>query len=91
MTQELVKVSSKVIAIEIDKKMVEVLNANLNAKNLEVINEDFLKVDLKYFCLGHFALLYFHFRYAKAKQKSVLLLNFPFLSLYFKDSKFTRF
>ena len=47
LTQELVKVATKVIAIEIDRKMVEVLNSNLNVSNLEIINEDFLKVDLK--------------------------------------------
>lgn len=46
LTQELVKVSKQVIAIEIDKKMVEVLNENINVDNLKIINEDFLKVDL---------------------------------------------
>lgn len=46
LTQELVKVAKKVIAIEIDKKMVEVLTKNLNDSNLEIINEDFLKIDL---------------------------------------------
>ena len=46
LTQELVKVATKVIAIEIDKKMVEVLNENLKVNNLEIINEDFLKINL---------------------------------------------
>lgn len=46
LTQELLKKATKVIAIEIDKKMVEVLNENLNVPNLEIINEDFMKVDL---------------------------------------------
>ena len=46
LTQELLNVANKVIAIEIDKNMVEVLNANLDSPNLEIINEDFLKVDL---------------------------------------------
>lgn len=46
LTQELVRVSSKVIAIEIDKKMVEVLNENIKDNNFEIINEDFLKIDL---------------------------------------------
>ena len=46
LTQELVKVSKQVIAIEIDKKMVEVLNENINVDNLKIINEDFLKLDL---------------------------------------------
>lgn len=46
LTQELVKVSKKVIAIEIDKKMVEVLNKEIIADNFELINDDFLKVDL---------------------------------------------
>jgi 16S rRNA (adenine1518-N6/adenine1519-N6)-dimethyltransferase len=46
LTQELLAVSKKVIAIEIDKNMVEVLKDNLNVENLEIINEDFMKVDL---------------------------------------------
>lgn len=46
LTQELLNVANKVIAIEIDKNMVEVLNANLDSPKLEIINEDFLKVDL---------------------------------------------
>ena len=46
LTQELLNVSNKVIAIEIDKNMVEVLNTNLDSPKLEIINEDFLKVDL---------------------------------------------
>ncbi len=46
LTQELLNVSNKVIAIEIDKNMVNVLKQNLNKDNLEIINEDFLKVDL---------------------------------------------
>ena len=46
LTQELLNVSSKVVAIEIDKNMVEVLKDNLDTSKLEIINEDFLKVDL---------------------------------------------
>ena len=46
LTQELVKVAKKVIAIEIDKKMVDVLNQNIKVDNLLIINEDFLKVNL---------------------------------------------
>lgn len=46
LTQELLKLSKKVIAIEIDKNMVNVLNQNLETNNLEIINEDFLKVEL---------------------------------------------
>ena len=46
LTQELVKVAKKVVAIEIDKKMVEVLNQNIKVDNLKIINEDFLKVNL---------------------------------------------
>jgi len=48
LTQELLNVSKQVIAIEIDKKMVEVLNANFNSyNNLLIINSDFMKVDLR--------------------------------------------
>ena len=47
LTQELLNVSKKVIAIEIDKKMVEVLKSNFNSSNnLLIINNDFMKVDL---------------------------------------------
>ena len=46
LTQELLNISNKVIAIEIDKNMVEVLKQNLDMNKLEIINEDFLKVDL---------------------------------------------
>lgn len=46
LTQELVSISNKVIAIEIDKNMVNVLTSNINDEKLEIINEDFLKVDI---------------------------------------------
>lgn len=47
LTQELLSVSKKVIAIEIDKKMIEVLNDNFNTyNNLLIINNDFMKVNL---------------------------------------------
>jgi len=46
LTQELLNISNKVIAIEIDKNMVNVLKQNLDDKKLEIINEDFLKVNL---------------------------------------------
>ena len=46
LTQRLLELSSKVIAIEIDKNMVKVLQENLNNTNLEIINNDFLKIDL---------------------------------------------
>ncbi len=47
LTQKLLELSKQVIAIEIDKKMVEVLNENFkNYSNLKIINEDFMKVDL---------------------------------------------
>lgn len=47
LTQKLLELSKQVIAIEIDKKMVEVLNENFkNCSNLKIINEDFMKVDL---------------------------------------------
>lgn len=47
LTQKLLELSKQVIAIEIDKKMVEVLNENFkDYSNLKIINEDFMKVDL---------------------------------------------
>ncbi len=47
LTQELLNISKQVIAIEIDKKMIKVLQENFtNQENLKIINEDFLKIDL---------------------------------------------
>ena len=47
LTQELLNVSKRVVVIEIDKKMVEVLEDNFDeCDNLTVINQDFMKVDL---------------------------------------------
>lgn len=47
LTQELLNISKMVVAIEIDKKMVEVLNGNFNGyNNLLIINNDFMKVNL---------------------------------------------
>lgn len=48
LTQKLLEKAKKVIAIELDKKMIEVLQDRfLLYTNLEIINEDVLKVDLK--------------------------------------------
>ena len=48
LTSEIAKVSGKVIAIEIDKKLISVLDDALsNYENIEVINKDALKVDYK--------------------------------------------
>src|SRR4030042_6098160 len=47
MTQELAKKAEKVIAIEKDKKMVEILDKTLaDFTNIKVINADILKTDL---------------------------------------------
>ena len=48
LTQKLLEKAKKVIAIELDKKMIKVLQDRfLLYSNLEIINEDVLKVDLK--------------------------------------------
>ena len=48
LTQKLLEKAKKVIAIELDKKMIKVLQDRfLLYTNLEIINEDVLKVDLK--------------------------------------------
>lgn len=48
LTQRLLEKAKKVIAIELDKKMIKVLQDRfLLYTNLEIINEDVLKVDLK--------------------------------------------
>lgn len=47
LTAELCKMAKKVVAIEIDQKLIPVLNETLSEyKNLKIINEDVLKVDL---------------------------------------------
>jgi 16S rRNA (adenine1518-N6/adenine1519-N6)-dimethyltransferase len=46
LTKELLKKFKKVIAIEKDPLMVEILQKEITDKNLEVINKDFLEVDL---------------------------------------------
>ena len=47
LTSKLVEKAGKVIAIELDKKMLEILNDRFALyKNFKVINEDVLKVDL---------------------------------------------
>lgn len=48
LTQELLMVSKQVIAIEIDRKMIDVLNENFeDFNNLKIINNDFMKVNLE--------------------------------------------
>lgn len=48
LTEELIKYSYKTIAIEIDEKMIKVLKDKFqNKANLQIINDDILKVDLK--------------------------------------------
>ena len=47
LTGELVKRAGKVIAIEIDKRLVEILKNNFAlTENLEIVNEDILKADI---------------------------------------------
>jgi len=46
LTEELIKIAPKVIAIEIDKNMVEILKETVLDEKLTIINEDFLKTDL---------------------------------------------
>lgn len=48
LTSKLLEIAGKVICIELDNKMVNILNERfLGYKNLEIINDDVLKVDLK--------------------------------------------
>ena len=48
LTKELLENAGKVICIELDKKMVEIIEDRFKLyENLEIINEDVLKVDLK--------------------------------------------
>nr|QWN48992.1 16S rRNA (adenine(1518)-N(6)/adenine(1519)-N(6))-dimethyltransferase RsmA [synthetic bacterium JCVI-Syn3B]QWN49447.1 16S rRNA (adenine(1518)-N(6)/adenine(1519)-N(6))-dimethyltransferase RsmA [synthetic bacterium JCVI-Syn3B] len=47
LTKELVKRFDKVVVIEIDKDMVEILKTKFNHSNLEIIQADVLEIDLK--------------------------------------------
>lgn len=46
LTQVLCKKAKKVVAIEVDKNLVEIHKGTLNYSNLKIIYEDFLKVDV---------------------------------------------
>ena len=46
LTKELLKSAKKVIAVELDEDMVSILHNRFNDPNLEIINEDILKLDL---------------------------------------------
>lgn len=45
LTTELVKSAGRIITIELDRKLAELLKSNLSSDNLTVINEDILKID----------------------------------------------
>lgn len=47
LTKYLVKEANKVLAYEIDKDCVEILNKKLNCDNLEIINQDILEANIK--------------------------------------------
>lgn len=47
LTKELLEHAGKVICIELDKRMINILNNRFTNENLCIINEDILKVDLK--------------------------------------------
>ncbi len=46
LTKELLKFAKKVIAVEIDDDMINVLNGRFNNDNLEIINKDILKLNI---------------------------------------------
>jgi len=46
LTKELLKNAKKVIAVELDEDMCEILRSRFNDDRLEIVNEDILKVDL---------------------------------------------
>jgi len=50
LTKKLLKTAKKVICIELDKKMIKILENRFNGTNLEIINQDVLKTDLQEFC-----------------------------------------
>lgn len=46
LTKELLKTAGKVICVELDERMINILNARFSNENLYIINDDILKVDL---------------------------------------------
>ena len=46
LTKELIKSTKRVIAVELDEDMVDILQKRFNEDNLEIVNEDILKVDI---------------------------------------------
>ena len=46
LTKHLIKSAKKVLAVELDEDMCDVLHSRFNDDNLEIINEDILKIDL---------------------------------------------
>ena len=46
LTKELIKNSKRVIAVELDEDMCDILHNRFNEDNLEIINQDILKMDL---------------------------------------------
>jgi len=55
LTEELLEKCGKVIAIEKDKKLAELLKSKISCKNVEVINDDILKIELKEFIKKYFS------------------------------------
>lgn len=46
LTEELLKYAGKVVCIELDKRMINILNDRFLSQNLKIVNEDILKVNL---------------------------------------------
>ena len=67
LTEELLEKCGKVIAIEKDKKLAELLKSKISCKNVEVINDDILKIELKEFIKKH-----------SSNEKYKLVSNIPY-------------
>ncbi|WP_400254712.1 16S rRNA (adenine(1518)-N(6)/adenine(1519)-N(6))-dimethyltransferase RsmA [Spiroplasma endosymbiont of Cleonymus obscurus] len=69
LTNKLLSTAQKVVTIEIDKKLIPVLEKELNEyKNLKIINDDFLNLDLKKIINEEFAI----------NQKIHVIANLPY-------------
>jgi len=69
LTNELIKTAQTVVTVEIDKKLVPILELELGTNNnLTIINADFLKLDLQQLITTHFT----------AKQKIHVVGNLPY-------------
>lgn len=69
LTQELVKTAKKVVAIEIDKKLVPILREEfIDNYNIKIINQDFLKINIQQLIADEF----------NSQEDIIVIANLPY-------------